>query len=119
MLCLGSAETFCLRIHINQVRIPEFKNVSRVIIMPVIIASGYIGRPLFIFKGTRLQHRTVERDGVCFLESLADCMPRKSIVTREELAGVDKSNFAGWAEIFVEDVGDLAANNKVLLLYEG
>ena len=61
--------------------------------MPVIFASGDIGRPLFIFKGTRLGHRTMERDGICFSESLADCLLWKSIVTtRDELAGIDESN---------------------------
>ena len=53
-------------------------------------------------------------------QSLANCLPRYSIlITREELAGVDKRNFGRWAEIFVKDVSDLPKHGrKLLLLYD-
>ena len=43
----------------HQVHLPVFKNVSRVTIMPVIFANGEKGRPLFVFKGTKLSHRVI------------------------------------------------------------
>lgn len=120
-LGLASSKTFFPRGQSHQARILVFKNESRVTIMPDIFASGEMGRPMFVFKGTKLPHRVVERDSALYRESVVDCLPRRSIVTtREDLAGVDKSNFIRWAELFVEDVADLTKQGrKVLLLYDG
>ena len=89
--------------------------------MPVILASGVTGRPLFIFKGTRILHRVIENNEGLFKQSVADCLPPNALVTtREELAGVDKSNSVRWAESFVQDISHLARQGpKVLLLYDG
>ena len=113
--------TFTTRDTSHQVRLPVFRNVSRVTIMPVIFANGEKGRPLFVFKGTKLSHRVVRTVRGPEKQSLADCLPRYSIVTtQEELAGVDKGNFVRWAEIFVRDVSDLSKHGrKLLLLYDG
>ena len=113
--------TFTTRDTSHQVRLPVFRNVSRVTIMSVIFANGEKGRLLFVFKGTKFSHRVVKTVSGLEKQSLADFLPRYSIVTtREELAGVDKSNFVRWAEIFVKDVSDLTKHGRrLLLLYDG
>jgi hypothetical protein len=54
-------------------------------------------------------------------ETLSDRLPRGSVVvTREDVAGVDKHNFLQWAKIFVDAVADLTNDDRtVLLIYDG
>ena len=118
---IARVRKFTTRDTSHHVRLSVFRNVSRVTIMPVIFANGEKGRPLFVFKGTKLSHRVVKTVRGLEKQSLTDCIPRYSIViTREDLAGVDKRNFVRWAEIFVKDVSDRTRHGrKILLLYNG
>ena len=53
------------------------------------------------------------------LQSIADFLPRGALVaTRKDVASVDKINSVEWARRITEDMRDLTANGrKVLLLY--
>ena len=105
----------------KQSRMPQFKNVNRVTLMPVIFANGDCGRPMVITQGTTEPWRIIERNNRDEIESLADCLPRGPLVTtRKDVAGVDKFNFESWAERFVTDIADKTANGrKALLVYDG
>ena len=104
-----------------QQRSPEFENVNRITLMSVIFANGVPGRSMFVCKGKHLKYRTSFVQGKPVLETLADCLPRGSIVTmRENVAGVDNPNFIEWAKLFVKDAADLTIDNrKVLLILDG
>lgn len=114
-------KVYTLRSSRPQQKLPEFRNVDRITMMPVIFASGDYGKPLFVIKGNRIPYQTVKSsNGNEVVETLSDCLPRGSIITtRTETASVDKNNFLRWARQFVEDIRDLTANNrKVLLIYD-
>ena len=104
-----------------QQRSSQFVNVNRITMMSVIFANGEAGRSMFVCKGKHLKFRTTVVDGKPVVETLADCLPRGSIVTmRENVAGVDSYNFIEWAKLFVVDVKDLTMNNRnVLLVLDG
>jgi hypothetical protein len=75
-------------------RAPEFLGVSRVAMVPAVSASGWRAPNMFIFKAKTLPYRVVSRCGQQVRETLADCLPRGSImVTQEDVAGVFKHNF--------------------------
>lgn len=114
-------KVYSLRSSKPQQKLPEFHNVDRITMMPVIFASGQCGKPLFVIKGKRLPYQYVEGSiGRERIETLADCLLRGSIITsRSETASVDKEKFLRWAKQFVKDIQDLTSNGrKVLLLYD-
>lgn len=78
---------------------------------------------MFIFfQGGKDRYRSVlGTNGEPYNESLLNCLPARSFVmTRKEVAGVDKEHFVRWAEQFVLDVKQQTGNNrKVLLTYDG
>lgn len=85
--------------------------------MPVISAAGRTASPLFVFKCITLPFRTVLWNGKEYVKTFADLLPRGTIITvRSDVAGVDSQNFLNWAYIFVDEVRDLAANGRKLLL---
>ena len=52
-------------------RSPEFRNIERITMMPVIIASGCVGRPLYVQKGKTVKFRvTLNGDGSALKQSL-------------------------------------------------
>ena len=55
------------------------------------------------------------------VETYADSLPRRSIVTMgEEVGGVDSINVLNWAVQFLQDNKDLTVNNrKLILIYDG
>lgn len=113
-------KVYTLRSSRPQQKLPEFRNLDRITMMPDIFASAEYGKPLFVIKGNRIPYQTVKTcNGNEMVESLADCLPRGSIITtRNETASVDKNNVLRWRQ-FVEDIRDLTANNrKVLLIYD-
>jgi len=114
-------KVYMTRATVAQQRTVDFKNVQRVTMMPVIFASGHVGNPLFVIRGTRVRYRVLSKDGKDYIESITDCLPRHSMITtREDLAGVDKHNFLRWAQAFVQEVKDLTTGGrKVLLIYDG
>lgn len=89
--------------------------------MPVIFANGDLGRPLFLIEGKAIKYRTIDLNGAPVMETIADCLPRGSVITTRELvAGVDSEHFLRWAKYFAADVQDLTANGrKVLLILDG
>lgn len=92
---VGRKKVYGTRADSTQHQKVEFRNVHRVTILPVILASGNVRRPLFVFRGRSMPYRVVANSGTAGLnETLVDCLPRESIVTsREDLAGVDKPIF--------------------------
>ena len=72
--------------------------------MPVIFASGCLGRSLYVVKGKSQNFRvTTNGDEEC-IETIADCLPNGSVTsTREHIAGGDSSIFLDWAKLFVKD----------------
>ena len=103
----------------NQMRSAHFRNVSRVTMMPVVFADGGC-RTLFVVQGRTLPYRIVGVNGVHATQSLADCLPKGSYITRrEDVAGVDKFSFERWASDFGEECRSRTAHGqKVLLLYD-
>lgn len=98
--------------------------MNRITLLACIHASGDVGRPMFVLKGTRMRYRkylSLENPVEKYLETIADCLPRGSLVaTRKDVAGVDKANFVQWSRRIVEDLKCLTANGrKELLLYDG
>ncbi|PXF48906.1 hypothetical protein BWQ96_01248 [Gracilariopsis chorda] len=86
--------------------------------------NGYKYRPLFVFQGTKLCIRRYQHRSDPFhqyLESIADCLSRGTLVTaRKEVAAVDSSNFHEWATALMDDTKDLQENErKFLLIYDG
>ena len=91
-------------------RSPEFRNVKRITVMPVIFANVDVGRAIFVVEGKALKYRTVELNGAPVMETDADCLPRGSVITtREDVAGVNNRNFLRWAKYFADDVKDLCS----------
>lgn len=69
---------------------PEFKNLKRITMMPVVFSNGETGRPLFVQQGTRVKYRITLNDGIGTFETLADCLPRRGVITTwEDVASVD------------------------------
>lgn len=102
---------------IKDLKVPQFLNTHRVTMMASISAAGNSGPPLFVFKGKKLPFRRVVRGGEEVYESLADVLPRHSVISaREKCGGVDMHNFLNWGLEFVKSVKDLTANNRKLLL---
>lgn len=89
--------------------------------LPVVFANGNIGRPLFVIQGTHVKFRVQLRNGNEVIETLADCLPRGSVIAaREDVASVDSHNVLQWAKLFVEDVKDLTADGRrVLQILDG
>jgi len=104
-----------------QLRFPEFANVSRITMLPVIFASGEKGRPMLVLKGKRYPFRILGQGDSLRMQSVASCLPSDCLITmRDEVADVDKHNFLHWARYFVEDVRPLTEHGrKVLLIYDG
>ena len=72
---------------------PEFKNIKRITMMPVVFANGDVGRSLFVVQGTRVTYRITLHDAMETMETLADCLPRGSVITtRQDVATVDSHN---------------------------
>ena len=106
----------------GQKREPFFKGIDRITLMPVVFANGALGNLFVICKGDGIQYRVNKNEyGEEVIETFADCFPRKTTITaRSDIAGVDKRNFLRWAHTFVEEVSDLTAGGrKVLLIYDG
>lgn len=107
------------------VRVPTFKNVDRITMLPTIFANGELGEPLFVIKGKNIPYRETVVSGPdnhrYDLEFVHDCLPSNSFVTkREGVAGVDATIFTSWAEHFVKFVENKTMNGKkVLLIYDG
>jgi len=121
----ADAQTRCkkylTRNAVNDSRIAQFANTSRVTMMPAICADGSAHLPLFVFKGRCLPYREIERNGIKGLDTYQGRLPRNAIVcSRQENGGVNSEIFYSWATQFVKMAGDLTANNrKVLLIYDG
>ena len=100
---------------------PEFKNIKRITMMPVVFANGDVGRSLFVVQGTRVTYRTTLHDGMETMETLADCLPRGSVITtRQDVASVDLHNFLQWGRLFAEGCRDLTAGGRqVLFILDG
>jgi hypothetical protein len=106
----------------SEVREPNFQNIDRFTIVPTICADGTACNLMCIFKGSAVRYRILSLpEGGTRLETIADCLPRRAKVTvREDVAGVDASNFTRWASDFVIEVSDLTKHGrKVLLTYDG
>jgi len=101
-------------------RVAEFLNANRVTILPCISASGDMAPPMFVFKGKQLPFRNVVRAGEVVSETYHDHLPARAVVAmREELGGVDSSNFLAWARSFVEHVQYLVRGGRpILLIYD-
>ena len=89
--------------------------------MPVVFENGDVGRSLFVVQATRVKYRTSLHDGMESMETLADCLPRGSVITtRQDVASVDSHNVLRWGRSFAEDCRDLTAGGrKVLLILDG
>ena len=100
---------------------PEYKNIKRITMMPVVFANGDIGLSLFVVQGTRVTYRTTLHDGMETMVTPADCLPRGSVITtRQDVASVDSHNVLQWGKLFAEDCRDLTARGrKVLLILDG
>ena len=100
---------------------PEFRNLHRVTIMPVISASGETAPPLFLFKGLRLPYRTLLGNGEVITETPLSKLPSGSLgAMREENGGIDTARFMDWGFSFVDHVEPLTQEGrKVLLIYDG
>lgn len=105
----------------TQQRVATFKNVDRITLMPTIFANGDTAPPLIIIQGESIPYRVIEKENRYVVESVFDCLPRRSLLcTRKTIAGVDSTNFASWAAQFVNEIKDKTNNNrKVLLTYDG
>ena len=102
-------------------RAPRFANIPRVTMMPLIAADGSAHIPLLVFKGSRIPFREFVVNGVKKLDSYQERLPRGALVTvRENIGGVDTTNFYSWALQFVHLVkSSHGMNRKVLLIYDG
>ena len=105
----------------KDVKMPQFKKLNRVTMMPIVSAAGEAAPPLFVFKGSRVPFRTVLRAGRIVDETPISNLPlRSTVALRQENGGVDTQNFRNWANKFVLFVAELTANDrKVLLIYDG
>lgn len=121
--CTKSPRTksYCLRGSYAQQQAPKFSNVKRITMMRFVFADSHVGRPLFAIRGTQLKFRFVIKNGIRVMETVADCLPRDSLITtRQEVASVDSHNFYNWAAVFAEDMKGLTDNGrKVLLILDG
>ena len=102
----------------------NFSNLNRIKVLGCVHASGDIGRPMFVFQGTRRRYRKLQTSRTrqaSHLQTIADCLRRGALVaTRKDVASVDKINFDEWARRITGDMNDLTANGrKLLLLYDG
>lgn len=102
-------------------RVAEFVNCHRMTMMPSISAAGDVGPVLYVFQGVQMPYRTVVENGHVRVETLANHLPKNSLVTtRKKIGGVDGSKFYEWAKALVEDVRPLTAGGrKLLLTYDG
>ena len=94
----------------------EFRNLSRITIMPVIIATGFCAPPLFVFNGAKLPRRTVLKDRDVTIETTESCLSAGSMaVTREENEGIDTAKSLDWGYTFVDYVEPLTTDSRKLL----
>ena len=89
--------------------------------MPVVFANSEIGKPLFVLQGTQVTYRTTVHDCIETFETLANCLPRGSVITtREDVAIVDSRNVLQWSKFFAEDCcGLTTGGRKDLLILDG
>ena len=118
---IKSAKRFMPRLGCCDARMPEFRKLSRVTLMPIISASGACAPPLFVFKGSWLPYRTFIRDGNVVTQTpLCNIQYGPMAVTREGNGGIDTPRFLDWGYSFVEHVEPLTrGGRKVLLIYYG
>lgn len=82
-------------------RSPQFNNVKRITVMPVIFANGDLGRPLFVIEGKAIKYRTINLNGASVMETIADFLPRGSVITtRGARGGGGQRKFPALGEIF-------------------
>ena len=72
MYGITSAKRFMPRSGCRDLCTPEFRNLNRVTLVLIISSSGACALTLFVFKGLRLPHRTIVKDGHIVLGSDAN-----------------------------------------------
>ena len=88
--------------------------------MPVVFASGCVGRPLIAVKGKSIKFRVVKSNNASVVKTIADCLPEGSLVTcRDDVAGSDSNSISEWAKEFVKDNEYKLSQGKILLLMDG
>jgi hypothetical protein len=89
--------------------------------MPCISADGAYLPPGFTFNGRGQRERVAMVAGVEVVQTLSSFFPRQAVVsTRPDIAGMNSTIFKEFAKWFVEQVRDLTAGcRKVLLLCDG
>ena len=121
--CIGSThkKEHVIRASASQKHSPEFRNIERVTLKPVVFAIGCVGRPLFIVNGKCLSFCvTMEHNSGSSVETLAYCLPSGSLITcREDVAGVDAQNVFERAEWFIRENERKLSQSKILLLLDG
>lgn len=59
--------------------IPDFENTNRVTVMAAVSAAGDVGPVLFVFKGTCLPWRKVDRNGDHVVEKISTFLTSNSL----------------------------------------
>lgn len=120
---LGRIKAKCFvrtsRSRTNQVRMPTFKKVGHVTVVPVIFGNGEPSAPLFIIQGKliRMQEVFNEYTKQDEIETLYNCLPPGSIFAHSKLiADMDTNIFTSWAEKFVAEMETKTHDGRATLL---
>ena len=105
----------------HDAKMGQFANGNRFTMLPAVSATGDTAPPLFIFKRCKMPYRQVLQGGRVFLQTFADHLPSRSLISmREAGGGVDTANVFKWALSFVQHVKPLTNDGrKVLLVMDG